>query len=141
MLGPQALSEEVAILERFAEAGDAATLLEQLRRIEPTVRSDGAAGLKTGVEVERIPDPIPTASGVVCPQCSLPGPHHTGARTYRAPVRRHFTSARPQPCHDCGWRGWVELLEGPAPEHDVGFQAENPDFGLLDAGGRFPFNT
>ena len=95
VLGPQALSEEVAILERFAEAGDAATLLEQLRRIEPTVRSDGAAGLKTGVEVERIPDPIPTASGVVCPQCSLPGPHHTGARTYRAPVRRHFTSARP----------------------------------------------
>ena len=110
---PHTLADQVAELEQLADAGDDAGVLTQLRRIEPSYRSESPDRAQQPEVASPSPVLVTAASGLPCPLCSSMAVYRSRTRSTSARVRKRFTNARPHRCHDCGWRGWIEESEGP----------------------------
>jgi hypothetical protein len=143
------LSSQMQALERAALRGNSDAVIAHLKAIVPEFGSAATAPLPTPASPSDATAPVPAARPVsprvpfdrpsvsprvpvhaACGACASPSLHRSHASGALEQVRRHFTAKRPYRCYQCGWRGWIEVVESPiavAPTIN-----HPPDLGAID---------
>jgi FlaA1/EpsC-like NDP-sugar epimerase len=134
---PESLRAEVGQLEDLAWEGRRRDVLRQLARLVPEYAPNAAietvrSGL-TYVRTEADPEPEtePALPSVrACPTCGGARVHRSHARSLAERVKKSMTADRLFRCHDCGWRGWLEVIG--EPEHATEL-IDTTDLAVLDS--------
>lgn len=100
---------ELAKLESLALSGDAVEVVNRLRSMSHATAPAGAP-LRSG----HTPSPMPFdqihGQSQICPACKS-HVHRSKARRFDQHLRKRLTSKRLFRCAQCGWRGWLQIIE------------------------------
>ena len=141
---PEWLTQHIRLLERSAVRGDSAAVMEGLSVVVPGFGADREEPepisepdtAPVGVEdrqpvAEPPPHPVAVA-GLTCPSCTASAVYRSRARGRAEMLRKRVTEKRVYRCHECGWRGWLTVVEDVAPL-PAAAPVDVPDFDSIDA--------
>ena len=72
----------------------------------------------------------------VCPGCGSSRLWRSRSQSLKDRLWKRFTEERPHRCHDCGWRGWMKVLEQTNDHERMALDAGTPDLDSIDAAWR-----
>lgn len=125
------LFAEVDRLEQLALSGDSKNAIERMKALIGTF--DTSPGLSLDLPREDLPtsDEAPAVHEQEqdCPTCGKRRASRSRARTLPERLKKGLTSKRLFRCSQCGWRGWLELLDSPSAGL---MEVPSPDWQSLD---------
>ena len=144
------LYTQLEVLYRYAFHGDSDAVMTQLRTIVPEFGFSQVAGPRPADVSTRVPvvarlanerpvQPVMVAVHATCSSCDCGSVRRSRVSGPFEHLRRQFTEKRPYRCHECGWRGWIDVID--EFEETLESVAGYPDLRAIDAAVRNVFST